>query len=228
VIKVYLQDNFDKPEIEKSIKAKNIPLIRVSGKELERIKRAENLQGIVAQVKPFDYESLANLLTKPEKNALTLVFLDNIQDPHNLGSIARSLACLGGFAIVLHKHNSCEVTETVLHVACGGENFVPICMVANLSSALVESKKAGYWIAGAVVEGGEDISKIDLPFPLCLVVGSEGEGLRHGIEKQLELKVSLPMKGAALSYNLSVACAILCHEINKQKNRRFDKKVPRL
>ena len=218
IAKVYLQDNFDYPEIEKSIKSQRISEIRVSAKELSRIKRADNLQGIVAQVNPFDYESFDKLLQKPVNERSTLIFLDSIQDPHNLGSIIRTLACFGGFVAVLHKHNSCEVNETVLHVACGGENFVPISMVANLSSALVEAKKAGYWIAGAVVKGGEDVGKISLPFPLCVVMGSEGEGLRHGVSKHLEIKVSLPMKGAALSFNLSVACAVLCYEINKQKD----------
>ncbi len=217
IIKLYLQDNFDFPEIEKNIKSKNIPAVRVSGKEISRVKRVDGLQGILAQVRPFDYASFSTLLHKKTEECRTLIFLDNIQDPHNLGSIIRSLACIGGFAVVLHKHNSCDVNETVLHVACGGENFAPISMVANLSSALVEAKKAGYWIAGAVVKGGEDISKANLPFPLCLVIGSEGEGLRQGIQKQLELKVSLPMKGAGLSFNLSVACAILCYEIDRQR-----------
>lgn len=218
ITKIYLQDDFSSPEIEKSIKSQRISEIRVSAKELSRIKRADNLQGIVAQVNPFDYESFDNLLQKPVNERLTLIFLDSIQDPHNLGSIIRTLACFGGFAAVLHKHNSCEVNETVSHVACGGENFVPISMVTNLSSSLVEAKKAGYWIAGAVVKGGEDVGKISLPFPLCVVMGSEGEGLRHGVSKHLEIKVSLPMKGAALSFNLSVACAVLCYEINKQKD----------
>ena len=93
-------------------------MIRVSGKELERIKRGDNLQGIVAQVRLFDYEFSNSLLQRSENERLTLVCLDNIQDPHNLGSIIRTLACLVGFAIVIHKHNSCDVNETVLYVAC--------------------------------------------------------------------------------------------------------------
>jgi len=143
--------------------------------------------------------------------------LDNISDPQNLGAIIRSLACFGRFGVVFPKHDSCEVNETVLHVASGGENYVPISMVTNLSSALIEAKKSGYWISGAMVKGGEDVRQVKLPFPLCLVLGSEGKGLRPGIEKQLELKLSLPMKGAGLSFNVSVACAIFCYEIDRQQ-----------
>ncbi len=92
-------------------------------------------------------------------------------------------------------------------------------MVTNMLTALLEAKKAGYWIAGTVVERGADINKVDLPFPICLVLGSEGKGIRHGIEKHLDLKLSLPMRGAALSFNVAMACAIFCHEIAKQRQK---------
>jgi tRNA G18 (ribose-2'-O)-methylase SpoU len=104
-----------------------------------------------------------------------------------------------------------------LHVASGGENFVPVSLVTNLATALREAKEAGYWAVGTVVEGGENINKAALPFPLCLVMGSEGKGIRYGIQKQLDLKVSLPMKGAQLSFNVAMACAIFAHEISKQR-----------
>ena len=90
-------------------------------------------------------------------------------------------------------------------------------MVTNLSAALREAKDAGYWVVGTVVEGGEDLSKVSLPFPLCLVLGSEGKGIRHGLHKQLDLKVSLPMSGAPLSFNVAMACAIFSYEIAKQR-----------
>ena len=119
--------------------------------------------------------------------------------------------------MVIPKHDSCQINETVLHVASGGENFVPVSMVTNLSAALIEAKKEGFWAVGAVVDGGEDINKATLVFPLCLVLGSEGKGIRPGLAKQLELKVKIPMVGASLSFNVAMACAILSYEITKQK-----------
>jgi 23S rRNA (guanosine2251-2'-O)-methyltransferase len=147
---------------------------------------------------------------------ISLIFLDSISDPQNLGSIIRTAACFGDFAVVLPKHGACEVNDTVLHVASGGENFVPVAMVTNLSSALIQAKEAGYWTVGTVVEGGEVLHKVSLPFPLCLVLGSEGRGIRQGLHNQLDIKVNLPMK-AQLSFNVAVSCAIFCYEISRQK-----------
>ncbi len=215
--KIFLQENFDVPHIIKIIKAENIPLKYVTEKELLRIKRADRLQSIVAEVNKFTYMPFEGLLYKPAEKRLTFIFLDSINDPHNLGSIIRILACFGGFAVVIPKHGSCEVNETVLHVASGGENFIPVSMVTNLSHALREAKESGYWVAGTIVEGGEDLHKVSLPFPLCLVLGSEGKGIRHGLQKHFDLKISLPMHGTPLSFNVAMACAIFSYEIAKQR-----------
>lgn len=213
---ILLQENFNAPHITDIIKSRGLPVKHVIEKELTKIKNADRLQGIVAAVERFHYRPFDALLKPADKN-LSLIFLDNINDPHNLGSIIRIAACFGGFAIVIPEHSSCEINETVLHVASGGENFIPISKVVNLSTALREAKKAGYWAVGAVVEGGEDIYNTSLPFPLCLVLGSEGKGIRYGIEKHLDLKVTLPMKGANISFNVAMSCAIFAHEITRQK-----------
>ncbi len=217
--KIFLQDDFSAPHIESLMKARNIPVSRVSEKEIYKIKRADNLQGIIAEINQFSYVPFDEIISKTSQKRLSLICLDSISDPQNLGAIIRTLACFGGFAAVIPRHDSCEVNETVLHVASGGDNYVPVSMVTNLSSALRQAKEAGYWISGSLVDGGEDIRKVSLPFPLCLVLGSEGKGLRPGIEKQLELKLNLPMKGAALSFNVSIACAIFCYEIDKQQHK---------
>lgn len=216
---ILLQENFNTQHITDIIKSKSLPVKYVTEKELTRIKNADRLQGIVAIVEKFQYRPFDELL-KPEDKSRSIVFLDNINDPHNLGSIIRIAACFGGFAIVIPEHSSCEINETVIHVASGGENFIPISKVTNLSTALRQAKESGYWAVGAVVEGGEDINKTSLPFPLCLVLGSEGKGIRYGIEKHLDLKVTLPMKGAQLSLNVAMSCAIFAHEITRQKPKK--------
>ena len=215
--KIYIQDNFNAPHIMKIIKSEKIPVTKVTEKELLGIKRADRLQGIVAESSKFRYIPFEELLMNSDGNPLSFIFLDGLNDPHNLGSIMRISACFGGFAIVIPEHGSCEVNETVLHVASGGENFVPVSMVTNLSSSLIKAKKAGYWAVGTVVEGGEDINRATLPFPLCLVLGTEGKGIRYGILKHLDMKVTLSMEGAQLSLNVATACAIFCHEIAKQR-----------
>jgi 23S rRNA (guanosine2251-2'-O)-methyltransferase len=217
--KIYVLENFRDPEIKGLIGSLQIPVAKVSERDLLRIKSADRLQGIVAEVDKFKYTPFDELLHLPATERLSLVFLDSLNDPHNLGTIMRTAACLSGFAIVIPEHGSCEVNDTVIHVASGGENYVPVSKVTNLTTALIEAKKAGYWAAGTVTEGGEDINKVSLPFPLCLVLGSEGTGIRYGLQKHLDLKITLPMKGAQLSFNVAMACAIFCHEIAKQREK---------
>jgi len=216
--RIFLQHNFNAGSVLKAIDETHIPVKRVTEKDLNCLKRADRLQGIVAEVEKFRYTPLENILKdKTSQQRLSLVCLDNINDPHNLGSIMRITACFGRFAVVIPTHSSCEVNDTVMHVASGGENFTPVCKVVNLSRALIEAKNAGYWVVGTVIKDGKNLHKENLPFPLCLVLGSEGKGIRYGVEKHLDLKVTLPMKGVSLSFNVAMACAIFCYEIDKQR-----------
>ncbi len=81
-----------------------------------------------------------------------------------------------------------------------------------------KAKQLGFWIVGAVAdEEGEDIAEVSLPFPLGVVLGSEGTGIRKGVQKRLDIRACIPMRGAQLSFNVSMACGIFCHEITKQK-----------
>jgi len=215
--KIFLEENFSASHIEELIKSRKVTAKRVSKKELLKIKHADSLQGIVATVARFEYEDLEDLLNEPKDEQLSLIFLDRVFDPQNLGAIIRTTACFGKFAVVIPKHKACEVTDAVLHVASGGENFTPVVMVSNLTNALLSAKKKGWWVVGAVTKGGEDISSVRLPFPLCFVLGSEGEGIRYGIEKNLDIKAHIPMRGASLSFNVATSCAIFCYEISKSR-----------
>ena len=217
ISKVYIQDNFKSPDIIEMIKSRKIPIVKVDEKGLLKIKRADRLQGIVAETPNYTYASFEKLLDDSKADPISFIFLDGLNDPHNLGSIMRIAACFGGFAIVIPDHGACGMTEAVLHVSSGGENFVPVAKVTNLSTSLLKAKKAGYWAVGTVVDEAEDINSVALPFPICLVLGAEGKGIRYGIQKHLDMKVRLPMKGAELSFNVAMATAIFAHEINKQR-----------
>jgi len=218
IYKIFLDDKFDDAYILTIATRKKIPIVRLNRNEFLRVKRADCLQGIIAEVEKYSYVPFKELLADSISNKASLIFLDSISDPQNLGSIIRTAACFGNFAIVLPKHDACEVNDTVIHVAAGGDNFIPVSIVSNLSSAIIQAKKVGYWIAGTVVHEGENLDKTSLPFPLCIVLGSEGKGIRKGLHNQLDLKINLPMK-AHLSFNVAVSCAIFCYEITKQKNK---------
>ena len=215
---IYLQEGFDVAHIEEMIKVNNVPVERLPANHLSQLKPTKDLQGIVAEIRVFEYMSFNNLLEHAKKRNLTIIFLDRINDPHNLGVIIRTVACFGGMALVIPEFKACSVNETVLHVASGGENYVPVANISNIPTAVIKAKKEGYWIAGAVLDDdAQDVNEISFPFPLGLVLGSEGGGIRHGVKKHLDIKVRIPMEGAKLSFNVNMACGILCHEICKQR-----------
>ncbi|MBI3323331.1 MAG: 23S rRNA (guanosine(2251)-2'-O)-methyltransferase RlmB [Candidatus Omnitrophica bacterium] len=219
---LYLQTETDAPEVVRAAKAAGLSFISKSKAEFTRMAGLAHAQGVLAEVEDFRYAELEDLLKRPEPRP-TLLLLDRITDPQNLGAILRTVACLGGFALVLPRHDSAEVNETVLRVACGGENHVPVARVTNLAQAAELAKKAGYWVAGASAEGGTPLHQADWPTPLAVVLGSEGGGIRPGLEKHLELTLTLPMPGAALSYNVATAAALIAYEITR---RRLAKPAP--
>ena len=216
--RVYLQDNFNVGSILNLITKHKIPTQKVREKELYRIKRADRLQGILAEVYKFEYTPFEELISEGKNSTTSIIFLDDINDPHNLGSLLRITACFGDFALVIPRHSSCEVTDSVMHVASGGENYTPIAQVSNTVNAIIKAKDAGFWIAGTVVEGGENINTKSLLFPIGLVLGSEGRGIKPAIIKHLDMKITLPMKGAQLSFNVAMAGAVFCHEIDRQRS----------
>ncbi len=197
-----------------------IPILTVPHSKLLKLGRSLNTQGLLMEVEDFGYTPYPDLLEQAKAKGQTLLLLDHLTDPQNLGGIIRSAACLGNFAIVLPIHESVEVTETVLRVACGGENFIPIARVSNLGQAIKEAKKSEFWIAGAVVKDGKNLYEVQWPFPLALVVGSEQKGIRDILRKQLDLEVTIPMAFPRLSLNAAHALTAFCYEITKQKNQK--------
>jgi len=220
VHKVFMQDKAQMPRIEKLVCRYNIPLERLPARKIENMKRAKNVQGVVARVDRFKYVSHEELLSVPGQEKRSLVFLDRINDPQNLGVIIRSLACFGKFAVIIPEREACMVTEAVLHVACGGENYVHIAKVPDLGKTLIAAKKRGYWIMGAIVNDGESINSVSMMFPLGLVLGSEVEGISPELEQYLDTKVYIPMPGIGLSLNAGMACTVFAHEINRQREKK--------
>ncbi len=213
---LYLQEESDAAEVVRAAKEAGVRFVPKSKAEMARMTGLAHAQGVLAEIEDYRYAELEDLLKRPEPRP-SLFLLDRITDPQNLGAILRTTACLGGFALVLPRHDSAEVNETVLRVACGGENHVPVALVTNLTQAAELAKKAGYWIAGAAAEGGTPLHQADWPTPLAVVLGSEGGGIRPGLEKQLELQLTLPMPGAALSYNVATAAALIAYEITRRR-----------
>ncbi|MFH1092797.1 MAG: RNA methyltransferase, partial [Candidatus Omnitrophota bacterium] len=214
--KIFLADDFNNPHIQMLIKTEGITLERLAADKIENMKRTKNVQGIIARVDRFVYADLDDLLK--ENSNITPVFLDRVSDPQNLGVIIRTLACLGGFCVVIPEKEACHITEAVIHVASGGENYVQVSKVPDMAKAISTAKKRGFFILGAVIdESAKDISTLKLKFPLALVLGSEAAGITPEIQKILDEKSCIPMQGAKLTLNVNTACTIFCHEIIRQR-----------
>jgi 23S rRNA (guanosine2251-2'-O)-methyltransferase len=220
ISKLYLQKRTDLSEVVKAAKAAGIHFESIDSKEMGAICGAVHSQGVVAEVPDFEYYPFDKLLADCVDGKTIPVLLDGVTDPQNLGSIIRTLACIGGFAIVLPEYESAEVNETVLRVASGGENYVPVSRVKKIIHAVSALKEKNVTVCGAVVDGDTDILALDLTDPVALVVGAEGKGIRPTIVAELDKKVALSMKGADLSFNVAIATAIMGYEIGKRREAR--------
>ncbi|MGB2601111.1 MAG: 23S rRNA (guanosine(2251)-2'-O)-methyltransferase RlmB [Candidatus Omnitrophota bacterium] len=214
---LYLQKRTDLSEVVKEAKKAGVEFKSVDKTWFLKECGDVHSQGVMAEVDEYEYASFGEIMADCENGSTVPVFLDGITDPQNLGAIIRNLACLGGFSLVLPEHRSAQVNNTVLRVANGGENYIKIAQVTNLATTLNKIREKGITVAGAVVEDATDILKADIEFPMVIVIGSEGKGIRPGVRKNLDLKLSLPMHGAPLSYNASVAASLFCYEINRRR-----------
>lgn len=219
--KIFLQEGFQEAAyIYKKAKERGIPVFVVPSSKLLKIARHANTQGILAEVEDFAYTPYEELLDRALEKGKSLLFLDGLNDPQNLGVIIRSLACLGKFGIVIPRHDSVDVTEAVLRVASGADNYVPVARVGNLAPAILAAKSNGFWIAGAVVKEGLSLTEAAFSFPMGLVIGSEQKGIRDVIRKHLDQEITIPMAFDTLSFNAAQAATILCYEIVRQRHAR--------
>ena len=147
-------------------------------------------------------------LAREKGEAPFLVALDGITDPHNLGAIIRSAECAGAHGVIIPQRRSCGLTPTVVKAAAGSTAYLMVARVPNLNRTLEELREKGVWTAAAALEG-EDAFTADLSGPLCLVIGSEGDGISRLTLEKCDRRLTLPMKGHIDSLNASVAAGIL-------------------
>ena len=178
----------------------------------------ESSQGVSARIK-LPTLALAELLEKLKESAGPpfLLALDSIQDPHNLGAIIRSAVAAGVNGIILPKDRSASITGTVIRISAGAVFHTDICRVTNLVSCFNELKDNGIWIFGTTKDGSRPIYEADLTVPVCLVIGSEGKGLRPLVAAHCDQNISIPMQSSLDSLNASVAAGIILFETVRQR-----------
>ncbi len=216
--KIFMQVDFDEAGyVHKKAKKSGISVHIVPRSKMIKLTRDFNAQGILIDIDDFAYIDYSDLLDEALAKKLTLVFIDSLSDPQNFGAILRSLACLSGFAVVVGSHGCVSVTDTVMRVASGGENYVKVAKVSNINNAIRSAKQAGFTIAGTVVQEGQSIYDVKFTFPLGFVIGSEQKGVRDVIKKELDELITIPMSVHTLSMNVAAATTIFAYEITRQK-----------
>ncbi len=193
----------------------------VDAQRLSYLANGGNHQGIVAQVAPHDYLEIEELITRAlaATDSPIIVVADGITDPQNLGSIVRTAEALGAQGVVIPQRRAVGITSTVLKVAAGALEHLPVARVVNLSRALGQLKEAGFWIYGTMAEAEQAIHTVDFTDrrPVVLAIGSEGDGLSLLTQKGCDHLVSIPLKGKTPSLNVANAAAMCLYEISRQR-----------
>jgi len=197
---------------------RKVPVRQREKADLTRLCGIDHHQGVALKVEPFPYADLADVLAEVKGNNEGLILvLDSVQDPHNLGALIRSAACAGAHAVVIPKDRAAGVTAAAEKASAGAAGTVAVAQVTNISQALQELKKAGFWIYGADGSARHTLYQQDLTGPVALVIGGEGEGIRPLVRKGCDAVVSIPLQGGVSSLNASVAGGIFLFEVVRQR-----------
>ncbi len=190
----------------------NMPF-EVLGRRAFEEKYGTETQGVVCEVDDFKYSELKNILQKSSIEGV--VFLDKIQDPHNFGAIIRACHCFGIRHIIVPRHDQARVSPAVYKASAGALFYTEICEVVNLGEAIDEFKKKGFFIVAADINGDINLKSTSsiVKFPLGVIIGSEGRGIRESILDRADYKLKIGMSSNIDSLNASMSCAVILYQL---------------
>lgn len=218
ILNLYVLEGRNPSEIEKKAKDRRVNIRTVSRKYLDKLVDG-NHQGYVAEVREYKTYSIDEITDSvPEGKLPLIVALDGVQDPHNLGAVLRTMACVGGDGVIIEKDRSVSLNGTVAKVSVGAIDTIKVAQVTNLAQTLRKLKEKGYWVVGTDMDNALDYRQPRYDVPIVLVIGAEGTGIRRLTSEICDYKIKLPMEGDIGSLNASVACGIILYQIYSQRS----------
>lgn len=197
---------------------RSIPVLETLRGELDRLTDGAVHQGLAIQVPPYEYAHPSDFVDPETPGAPLVVALDGITDPRNLGAIVRSVAAFGGHGVVVPARRSVGMTASAWKTSAGAAARIPVAQAGNLTTALKDYRKAGFFVIGLDMDGDVELPALELAGePLVVVVGSEGKGLSRLVRETCDQIVSIPMSSAVESLNAGLAAGVTLYEIARQR-----------
>ncbi len=188
--------------------------------KLDELAGGTQHQGMVAEIPPFEYADedvfLVGLARRKEPSLL--VIADGIEDPHNLGAIIRSAAAAGAQGVIIPRHRTALVNQSVFRASAGTVELIPVVRVTNISQHIRTLKDRGFWIYGLDAASKQNWDTQDYAEKAALVIGAEGKGLSPLIQKNCDALVRIPMAGGVESLNASVSAALMMYKIQEKRS----------
>jgi len=209
-------------KIKQMAKRNRVPVVEVGKGKFRELVSDTTTQGVVAIVGTKEYVEVEDILAVAEQRGepATVLILDEIEDPQNLGALIRTAECAGLHGVIIPKHHAASVNQTVAKTSAGASEHMPVAKVVNIATTLEELKQKGLWIVGT--DGGADREYTDIEYdmPMAVVVGNEGKGMRQLVRERCDFLVKIPLHGKVESLNASVAGALLMYEVVRQRKKR--------
>ena len=203
-------------------KERGIRVIFRDGAALDReVPRGANHQGFVAEITDFAYSETDDILALAEEKGEPpfILILDGVEDPHNLGAIMRVAECAGVHGIIIPKHRSVTVNDTVVKVSSGAAQYVRVAKFTNKNDTIRYLQDKGVWVFAADMDG-ESLYTANITGAVAFVIGGEGKGVSRLTRELCDGAVAIPMFGNVNSLNASVAAAIVVYEkVRREKCR---------
>lgn len=198
-----------------------IVVVDADKRKLENMSQTHSHQGVIALAAVREYSTVEDILAIAEERGEPpfIIICDELSDPHNLGAVIRSCEAAGVHGVIIPKRRSAGLTSIVVKTSAGAAEHMAVARVPNLTAVIKTLKDSGVWVYGTATEGegARSLWETDLTGPLCIVIGSEGEGISRLVRENCDLLVHIPMKGKVSSLNASAAASILIYEALRQR-----------